>query len=423
MSKILSLVLSLAMLFSMASMATAESSEPITLDVWYALSGSSGEAFMQTIEDFNALNTGIVINASYSGGYNDTSTKITAALAANPKSTPDVLIGGQVTYTGAYGNFYAGEQAQADPEFDFDDVFSGLWDYGIYNDQYCQIPCGISTNTMFYNKELVAAAGLDMETDAPTTWDEFIEVCKKVQAANADKADFIAFCVKDEDWLTNTQIMQCGNPVIACNEDYSVKSAAWGTEECAKVAQWWQDMTREGVMASTYNENGVNHFAAGNAAFFAGSSTKIIDWTESMGDNLGAIEMPYFDVQAVAMGGNTICIFPYYGEERAQAAWTFVKFVTSSEANAKFAVASGYLPCRASGAETAEVKAAMEAMPTYAVAFKQLSYARAYVNIDDYAAKSTALAYARQLVTEDLSYDPLTAMQESAEMYNDEAGY
>ena len=334
-----------------------------------------------------------------------------------------MLIGGQVTYTGAYGNFYAGDMAQADPEFNFDDVFTGLWDYGIYNDKYCQIPCGISTNLMFYNKEHVAAAGLDMEANPPKTWAEFIEVCKKVQEANADKQDFIAFCVKDEDWLMNSQIMQCDNPVIQPNEDYSVKAAAWGSEECAKVAQWWQDMTREGVMKSTYNENGVNHFASGNAAFFAGSSTKIIDWTESMGDVLGAIEMPIFDVQAVAMGGNTICIFPYYGDERAQAAWTFVKYVTSSAANAKFAVNSGYLPCRASGAETPEVAAAMEAMPTYAVAFKQLAYARAYVNIDDYAAKSTALAYARQLVTEDLSYDPRTAMQESAEMYNDEAGY
>lgn len=422
MNKFLSLVLALVMVFSMANVAVAETT-PITLDVWYALGGSSGEAFMSIIEDFNALNTGIAINASYSGGYNDTSTKITAALASNPKSTPDVLIGGQVTYTGAYGNFYAGDMAQADAEFNFDDVFSGLWDYGIYNDKYCQIPCGISTNLMFYNKEHVAAAGLDMEANPPKTWAEFIDVCKKVQEANADKTDFIAFCVKDEDWLTNSQIMQCNNPVIACNEDYSVKSAAWGSEECAKVAQWWQDMTREGVMKSTYNENGVNHFAAGNAAFFAGSSTKIIDWSESMGDKLGAIEMPIFDEQAVAMGGNTICIFPYYGEERAQAAWTFVKYVTSSEANAKFAVNSGYLPCRASGAEIPEVKAAMEAMPTYAVAFKQLSYARAYVNIDDYAAKSTALAYARQLVTEDLSYDPLTAMQESAQMYNDEAGY
>lgn len=422
MNKFLSLVLSLVMLCSMVTMAGAETT-PVTLDVWYALGGSSGEAFNQIIEDFNALNTGIIINGSYSGGYNDTSTKITAALASNPKTTPDVLIGGQVTYTGAYGNFYAGDMAQADPEFNFDDVFTGLWDYGIYNDKYCQIPCGISTNLMFYNKAHVAAAGLDMEANPPKTWAEFIDVCKKVQEANADKKDFIAFCVKDEDWLTNTQIMQCDNPVIACNEDYSVKSAAWGTEECAKVAQWWQDMTREGVMKSTYNENGVNHFASGNAAFFAGSSTKIIDWTESMGDVLGAIEMPIFDVQAVAMGGNTICIFPYFGDERAQAAWTFVKYVTSSAANAKFAVNSGYLPCRASGAQTPEVIAAMEAMPTYAVAFKQLAYARAYVNIDDYAAKSTALAYARQLVTEDLSYDPLTAMQESAEMYNDEAGY
>lgn len=421
MNKFLSLVLSLVLLCSMVTVAGAENT--ITLDVWYALSGSSGEAFNQIIEDFNALNTGIIINGSYSGGYNDTSTKITAALASNPKTTPDVLIGGQVTYTGAYGNFYAGDMAQADAEFNFDDVFTGLWDYGIYNDKYCQIPCGISTNLMFYNKEHVAAAGLDMEANPPKTWAEFIEVCKKVQEANADKQDFIAFCVKDEDWLMNSQIMQCDNPVIQPNEDYSVKAAAWGSEECAKVAQWWQDMTREGVMKSTYNENGVNHFASGNAAFFAGSSTKIIDWTESMGDVLGAIEMPIFDVQAVAMGGNTICIFPYYGDERAQAAWTFVKYVTSSAANAKFAVNSGYLPCRASGAETPEVAAAMEAMPTYAVAFKQLAYARAYVNIDDYAAKSTALAYARQLVTEDLSYDPLTAMQESAEMYNDEAGY
>ena len=75
----------------------ATETTPVTLDVWYALGGSSGEAFNQIIEDFNALNTGIIINGSYSGGYNDTSTKITAALSSNPKSTPDVLIGGQVT--------------------------------------------------------------------------------------------------------------------------------------------------------------------------------------------------------------------------------------------------------------------------------------------------------------------------------------
>ena len=61
-------------------------------------------------------------------------------------------------------------------------------------------------------------------------------------------------------------------------------------------------------------------------------------------------------------------------------------------------------------------------MPAYATAFKQLGYAYAYVNIDDYAALGTALATARQKVTADLNYDALTAMQEAAELYNEEAG-
>ncbi len=418
-TKIVSLALSLVMLWSLCAGAAAE--EAIELDVWYALSGTSGEAFLSIVEDFNAQNTGIKITTSYSGGYNDTATKITGALASN--STPDVLIGGQVTYTGAYGNFFAGEKAVNDAEFNFDDVYEGLWEYGRYNGAICQIPYGISTNTMFYNRELAEAAGLDLVANPPKTWDEFLNVCVTLKEFYKDKADFMPFVVSDEDWLTKSQLLQCGNPVIAHTDDYAQKTAAWGVEECAKVAAWWQSMVREGVMSMVANGNGTNNFAAGNAVFFAGSSTKIIEWSETMGDNLAAIEMPVFDVQAVAMGGNTISIFPAEDEARAEAAWTFVKFVTSSEANAKFAVNSGYMPIRKSAAETAEVKAAIEAMPSYAIAFNQLSYAYAYTNIDDYAALATALASAREKVTSDLNYDPLTAMQEAAAMYDEEANY
>ena len=116
-----------------------------------------------------------------------------------------MLIGGQVTYTGAYGNFFAGEQATSDAEFNFDDVFEGLWEYGRYNGQICQIPYGISTNTMFYNKELAEAAGLNLEENAPKTWADFLEVCKTLKAYYSDKTDFIPFVVSDEDWLTQTQ--------------------------------------------------------------------------------------------------------------------------------------------------------------------------------------------------------------------------
>ena len=412
------LLLVAAMAFAEGAKEVSGSDGPITIEVWYALSGTTGENFMRAVNNFNTSQSDIVAIASYSGGYIDTATKITAALKSN--STPDVIIGGQVTYTGAYGNFYAGNQAQSDPDFNFADVFEGLWDYGIYNGQYCNIPYNMSTNIMFYNKAIVEEAGLDMQSNAPKSWEEFLEVCKALKEHYKDKADFIPFVVQDEDWLSNSQIMQCNNPVIEANADYSVKTAAWGTEECAKVAKWWQDMVRNGCMNMTMNKAGNNTFLAGNAAFFAGSSTKISEWSSTLGENLCAIEMPYFDVQKVALGGSCVAVYPKTAE-RTNAAWRFVKFICSADENALFAVDSGYLPIRKSSFSSPSVTKAIKTMPAYSVAFKQLSYAYAYLNIDDYAAKAIALSKFRSLVTHDLTYDPLKAMQESAAAYNKEA--
>ena len=175
MKKIVTITFMAVLLVCSAFAGGANESSGRVLDVWYALSGTSGEAFMSIVEDFNALNTGITVNASYSGGYNDTATKITAALANG--STPDVLIGGQVTYSGAYGNYYVADMAQSDPEFDYADVFSGLWEYGAYNGRNCNIPFNISTNMMFYNKDIVEAAGLNLTSNPPETWADFMEIC------------------------------------------------------------------------------------------------------------------------------------------------------------------------------------------------------------------------------------------------------
>lgn len=418
MKKLFSLMLGLMLVLGAVAGAGAEGGK--TLEVWYALSGASGEAFLSVVDDFNAQNTGISINASYSGGYTDTATKITAALLSN--TTPDVLIGGQVTYTGAYGNFYAGEKVLSDAEFNYDDVFTGLWDYAMYNGVVCNIPYGISTPVMYYNKAVVEAAGVDMTASAPASWEDFTALCETIQAHYADNAAFAAFVVKDMPWLFKTQLRQVGNNVIAANEDFSVKTAAFGSPECARVAQWWQDMVKAGVTTVGDSDNAENVFLAGNAAFFAGSSTKIADWSETMGDNLQAIPMPCFDEPFVALGGNTISIFPTEGDEaQSEAAWTFVKFVTGTEENAKFALASGYLPIRASALELDSMKEAFESKPAYKIAFDQLAYAYSYYNIDDYAALDNAIKGAIAKVTGDTAYDCAQAMAEAAQAYDDEA--
>ena len=54
-AKLLSLVLALGMLGSLCAPALAEET---TLEVWYALSGTSGEAFLSIVDDFNAHHPG-----------------------------------------------------------------------------------------------------------------------------------------------------------------------------------------------------------------------------------------------------------------------------------------------------------------------------------------------------------------------------
>ena len=59
-AKLLSLVLALGMLGSLCAPALAEET---TLEVWYALSGTSGEAFLSIVDDFNAQNPDVKVVA------------------------------------------------------------------------------------------------------------------------------------------------------------------------------------------------------------------------------------------------------------------------------------------------------------------------------------------------------------------------
>ncbi|NLO85065.1 MAG: extracellular solute-binding protein [Clostridiales bacterium] len=53
----------------------------------------------------------------------------------------------------------------------------------LYNDNLYYIPYGIMTNGVFYNKTLWADAGLT-DADIPQTWDELIEIAKKLTKAD-----------------------------------------------------------------------------------------------------------------------------------------------------------------------------------------------------------------------------------------------
>ena len=107
----------------------------ITLDVWYAVSGTSGEEFTKQSEAF-AKQYGVTLNLSYSGGSGDTATKVAAAQLTD--TAPDVaLMYAGPLYTGGKDNYDIDNLIKTGKGFDFADIFEGMMDYCVYMGQGC----------------------------------------------------------------------------------------------------------------------------------------------------------------------------------------------------------------------------------------------------------------------------------------------
>ena len=97
-----------------ATQTKATPTEVVKLQVWYAMSGASGEAFLSQAQAFDAAHPEIELELTYSGSYSDTATKVSAALLTGNEPDFAVMGAGQ-PYTGGQGNFDM-EELVKDPD-------------------------------------------------------------------------------------------------------------------------------------------------------------------------------------------------------------------------------------------------------------------------------------------------------------------
>lgn len=353
------------------------SDEPVTLEVWYAVSGTSGETFVAQSTDFDNADDMVTLNMSYSGGSNDTATKVSAALLTDTQPDVALMYAGPL-YTGGEGDFRMADLV-AGEGFDEADVFEGMMDYCAFGDGgICAVPYGISTQVMYYNKEVLAAAGVDM-TNPPKTWAEFADVLQKVMEGGniTGNDEFTAFDTSDEAWLFKSMLMQNGCKIIEMAD--GVVTPVYNNPQAVEVADYWNSLIQNGYMLPSEHDNAENKFLAGNLGFIASSSNRISRWEGKTEFEIGAIEMPYFTQPSLALGGNVLVILTK-DPAKLQKCWEYICYLTDVEQNTEFALATGYLPIHKSAMEQDIVKDAIAKNEMYATAFNQLSYTWAYTH-------------------------------------------
>ena len=352
----------------------------VELEVWYAVSGVTGETFAKHVQEYMDANPNIKIELSYAGSYADAAEKVSANLLTN--TAPDVaLMAAGPLYTGARGN-YSIETMIQDPEFNFEGTFQGVWDYAKFDGRICAIPYGISVPVLFYNKDIMTAAGIDIEKEAPKTWDELYALAEKAQKnGNINNASaFYGFDVSDAPWLFKSMLNQTGNTIIDTSSG-DIKPI-YNDANAVKAATFWQKLVNGGLMPKGEHGNAEKTFQAGNMAFIVASSIRLARWSANPVVNFGVLPMPSFDQESVALGGNVLVTFCEDIEKQA-AAWDLIKYLCSEEKHTEFALTTGYLPLYASAMESDAVKAAIAEDPRREVVYNQLNNSWSYWHFDE----------------------------------------
>lgn len=352
------------------------------IQFWHAMGGNLGETVNQLADGFNKSQSEYKVNAVYKGSYPET---LTAAIAAfRAKQAPhivQVFEVGTANMMAAKGAIYPVYQLMADAKEPFDPKAYIGPVYGYYSTtdgKLLSMPFNSSTPVLYWNKELLAKAGLD-PNKGPTTWPELGEMAKKAVAAGAK-------CGFTPQWQTWTLIENYG---AWHNLPYATKENGFGGTDIElkfndaprvkliqMMADWSKDKTfvyggREGKSDTLFN--------GGECAFRIGSSGSAAGAEKALGqDKVGIGMMPYSpDVapkpQNSIIGGATLWVLQGRPAAEYKGVAKFLNYLSTTPVQAKWHQETGYVPITVAASEATEKEGFYKKFPGRDIAVKELT--------------------------------------------------
>lgn len=353
----------------LASLGTAEAAT--TVKFWHSFNKSNGEALDKIIANFEAANPQINIEAEFVGNYNDIVSKLQAAIPA--RRTPDAVIL-EVT---RYGLF-AGSDILTDltPYFDADPLKADLYDYakevGVIDGKNYIVPFNSSTPVLYFNKDIFARAGLSVDTPLKT-FDEILAAAKTInEKLGADGISGIAAPGQFARWglvmANDSEMVEPKTGEILLDKPNTIEAY-----------QWMASLVHENKVASldgvTDEDVGRDAFLAKKVGIMFNSTGNYGGAKKAIGDNLVVRPMPCNKICSVPIGGAGIGIMSTSPQDVQDAAYKFVSYAASPEANAIWFAETGYLPINKKSVALPVAARALETQPGIDVAIQSLPYA------------------------------------------------
>ncbi|MGV1941069.1 ABC transporter substrate-binding protein [Agrobacterium sp. 22-211-1] len=357
-------VLSLAAGVSSADAAT-------TVKFWHSFNKSNGEALDKIIAGFEAANPDIDSEAEYVGSYNDIIAKLQAAIPA--RRAPDAVIL-EVTRYGLFANNNL--LTDLTPYFDADPLKDDLYDYarevGVINGKNYVVPFNSSTPVLYFNKDIFARAGLPADTPLKT-FEDISAAAKTInEKLGSQGISGIAAPGQFARWglvmANDSEMVDPKSGEILLDKPNTIEAY-----------QWMASLVKDSKVASpdgvTEEDNGRDAFLAKKVGIMMNSTGNYVGSKKALGDDLVVRPMPCNKTCSVPIGGAGIGIMSTSEKDVQDAAYKFISYAASPEANATWFAGTGYLPINKKSADLPIAKEALATQPGINVAIESLPVA------------------------------------------------
>ena len=446
MKKLLAILLVLCCTFALFAAAAAEEApkaaegkaswgpEPegtVEVLIWTFYGETMKNQYQQVVDAFNASQTKYHVTVEYQGGQ----AEVAAKLASTENSALPAAFHGAVENTAQFA-----ASGYAVPMQDFVDLDEKGWPElattwaaikSGYTDKEGKLwayPQGYSYGALFYNADMLKAAGIDPATIKCT--DDLLAACRKLKEGGYCSTP-IGF--HPDGFYFNEMLGREGIMYYDNNNGYTgdITKCLYVSDSkvnatVAKMLDFYQTLHKEGLAVpygSNYQKEVLPEMGSHNCCFFLGVvsiTTKIL----AVAKDFQVGVQPLISVTAEGsrkgeMPGGTGLFIGNNGDKWAQqGAYEFAKFASQAEQAGYFASVTGYLAPNEAAYNSAIYQEFLKQCPTFASIYESLAQSDASGN-NPYIPIGTEMKAANKLAISTVTTDTSADIQQVIKVAND----
>lgn len=322
-----------------------QAQDKVTIEYWHINAEHFGaDAVKEQIKLFEELNPGItVIDRFQEGSYGGVLNNLQRDLAVgDPPAVAQIGYNFRVLAMNELPHKPIEDFRDIDPDYNnfVEGFIEGVLNLGQDAEGYQRaMPLAISVPVLYYNGDIFRKAGLDPD-NPPKTWEQLREAALAIREKTGEYGLGIQIS-NSNNWLPQSMVESNGGWFLTPEGEIGVNSL-----EVIEVYEFWQEMAlKDNSLPVITDSEQQQAFVGGRLGMYLKTSGSLKSFSTSADFDFRTAQFPSWGdkPRRLASGGNALFIFAQDPAEQ-EAAYKFIKFLGSKEAQTIWVKGTGYLP-------------------------------------------------------------------------------